>query len=143
MPININSIADAIIAHAAANQSMRYTYAIRTDDARKTVGSICRLSRDWNHDLDRPSSKRLPGTCGTKIDIDVDIWTDYEDVVKAVDIAMQGNSVYFGAHKYIIAGNANYAMDGEDDDEVILSVDERRTYRDGAMRGAQVVYIAA
>jgi hypothetical protein len=138
--INATEAARAIIAHSDANGGVNWVYALRTDYVVKRPGSICRLSRDWDHDRDRPSSRRLPGTCGTRIDADVG-WDEYEDVVMAIEGAAKVHSGYPGTHTYIIAGNAYYADNGEDDGEVILSVDTDRTYRDVGIRGAQVVYI--
>lgn len=143
MKQNIESIARAIIAHADANGSVNWTYAIRTDYVAKKVGSTLRRSCDWNHDTDRPSSKKLSGTCGTKIDIEIDSWTEYEEVVRAVEDAMEvhASNRYPGERIYIIAGNADYAVAGEDYGEVILSADTNRTYRDEGIKGAAVVYI--
>ena len=140
---NAAEIARAIIAHAEANGSINWAYAIRTDYASKKIGSTCRRSCDWNHDTDRPSSKKLSGTCGTKIDAEIDRWTEYEDVVKAVEAAMNdhADNRYHGERTYIIAGNADYAVGGEDPDEIILSADTRRTYQAEAIKGAKVVCI--
>lgn len=136
------TIANAIIEHSKANGSINWSYAIRTDYVAKKIGSTCRRSCDWNHETDRPSSRKVSGTCGTKIDADAN-WDEYEDVVKAVETALDNHADnrYPGKRMYIIAGNADYAVDGEDPDEIILSKDVRRTYRDEAIKGAKVVYI--
>ena len=143
MKQSIESIARAIVAHADANDNVSWAYAIRTDYVAKKVGSLCRRSCDWNHEMDRPSSRKLSGTCGTLIAVEIDSWTEYEDVVNAIGAAMDAhaNNRYPGERIYIIAGNADYAVGGDDLGEVVLSADTSRTNRGEGTKGAEIVYI--
>ena len=135
------SIAMAIADHAAQHGN-DMIYAIRSDDARKTVGAICRRSIDMA-DSSPAYGKRLPGTSGTLIGemgwID---YTDSDEVSQAVEAAFAAHTAYIGKHTYIIAGYSRWAHSGDDSREVVLSMDHPDCFgRD--YKGAQVVAIIA
>ena len=134
-------IARAISDHAAQHGN-DMVYAIRSDDARKGIGSICRRSIDMA-DWSAAYGKRLPGTSGTLIGemgwID---YTDPEEVADALDEAIAANGRYIGKYTYIIAGYSRWARSGDDRREVVLSMDHPDSFgRD--YKGAQVVVVVA
>ena len=140
--MNSNISIAMAIADLAAQHGNDMVYAIRSDDARKSVGGICRRSIDMA-DSSPTYEKRLPGTSGTLIgEVGWIDYTDSEEVLEAVDAALAANAAYIGKHKYIIAGYTRWAHSGDDSREVVLSMDHPDCFgRD--YRGAQVVAIIA
>ena len=137
MKLAAAEIARAIADHQASC-SENMIYAVRSDDAVKRIGSICRRSRnlaDWRDDC-----KKLPGTSGTLIGDCLTDYTDVECLVDEIAKALELNAEYIGKHTYIIAGNRHWSDDGDDDREVVLSTDHPDCFcRD--YKGAQVVCI--